>query len=185
MDPVVDCTKLVFITLRQNYEVYIKNEISIKLNLTTPNLKITFGIEKFNSKDIINLEFHQIKNDNDNTIYNFLVQLKQIEQFISRLSFDYTASNELIYKNYEFLKNIKGKQYMSCIRQKSNFNPTLRTHIWKNKSKNLTEFISDNQLMDYADVKGKEGQFSIELDSIWITDKAYGPIWLLKHGDIN
>lgn len=179
---------MVFIREKSNYRIHIKNFKSVtRLRLKTPLVCCPFGIEKWLNKEIVNIEFSNLNGDNkDNMIHNFWAQIQQIDKFFISLKYDNFAKNLYNVVPKDLLDIIKDKTYVSCIRPRGNkFNPLLRTHIKKTKSKIETVFFDNddkkNSINPY-DVKGKYGQFTIELASLWINNDVYGVTWYLNGG---
>ncbi|VVU95055.1 hypothetical protein CPAV1605_780 [seawater metagenome] len=82
-----------------------------------PGLKTPFGIEEYNNKRVINLEFTNMEGDND--IRNLFCQLSGYE--------------ENFQKNIEELKHIDDfdlcENFVSSIRKNGKFDPLIRVHI--------------------------------------------------------
>ena len=100
-----------------SYLLFLKkeNELDeIKFNL--PILRTPFGIENFNNKRVINIEFTNMENDND--VHNLYSQISGLEeQFQEQIQVD-------DFETY-------GKEFVSCIRKKGKFDPLLRVNVTK------------------------------------------------------
>jgi hypothetical protein len=131
------------------------SKMTFKLN----NVKMPFGVEKYNNKNIINLEFTNENNDDSND-YSKICLFDKYMKNLSEESSVFKLPNEL-------LELIKTKQYMPIIKQRSkNYKPLLRTHV---KGK-LTEEIEGSKEKISVD---------IELGQLWTTQYHYGVIFYI------
>ncbi|AYV82062.1 MAG: hypothetical protein Homavirus5_4 [Homavirus sp.] len=178
-----DMYNIVFVKTKNNYMIFIKNFNTLnRLRLKTPPMFTPFGIEKYNYKDIVNLEFHELKKNND--MYNFWSYLQQLDKFFINIKYENftTKLNNKIPE--EIINGIKTKTYISCIRPRDgDFNPLLRTHIKKNKNTIQSVFYDEsNTILNPNNIKSKIGNFTIELGFLWITDTQYGITWYINGG---
>lgn len=170
---------------KNNYKISFGKSIfdKEKLILKSPIMNVPFGVEKYLSKYILNLEF--TNKDKNNEMNNFYATLKQIDNFMYRLSWDEELIDESCV-SIQFIKDIYKKYYVSCIRNRNKYDPLFRTHIRKTKNKQTTEFYKiedDNRIYLLNDeICKKEGEFEIELDFVWITKDSYGLTWYVKNG---
>jgi len=178
-----DLFDIIFIKQRNNYRLYINNNNNnSRIILRTPLMNIPFGVEKYKYKDILNLEFSNV---NTNKMYNFLTAIKQIDNFFINI-----MTNDIKYKiknklPYNLLENIKGKSYVSCIKYRKNFDSLFRTHLRKTKNNIKSIFKdTDDRLLNIMDLKTNNGNFNIELESLWISNDSYGIIYYINEGVI-
>lgn len=170
-----DLTNIYFQRSKNNFKIFIKSGNKLeKIRLTTPNVLIPFGIEKYKNKEIINIEFTDLNKSNE--MYNFYTSIKQLDNFMNKLSYDNELKNKLNnnYFNSEIINCTNNKIYTSCIKERPNkFNPLLRVHIIKNKS------VSTNTiLLDTTKIKNKLCIVDIVVDSLWFTSTGYGLVIL-------
>ena len=170
------------ISQKKNYQIFFKNYgKATRFRLKTPLMKIPFGIEKYNFKEIVNLEFINTKN---NDVQNFLSSIKEIDSFFFKLKYQ-NFYNDLDCKINE--NNFLDKYYISCLRFKDNFNPLLRVHLKKNKNAIKSIFYkkdSSEEINPY-NIKGSIGTFTIEIGNIWFSNTDFGLIWYINGGYIN
>jgi hypothetical protein len=139
-------------------------------------MNIPFGVEKYNYKDILNLEFG-IKNG-DNNIHNFYVNMANIDDFFKKLSCD-KQHIEKVKIPFNILHKIMGKTYVPSVRKRYNFDPLLRVYV----KKNLKFINKDGSII--SNIKSKTGTFTIVLDSLWISKYKYGIIWSIVEANIS
>lgn len=163
---------------RLYYKVCVNH--SDKIVFTTPIMNIPFGVEYLARKDILNLQF----TEQDNA---FFKSMKKLDYFMTNFTWD----NELI-KNLkndntkDTSKILKGKNYVTCLRQKkSDFYPIIRLHL---KSKNETEFykLVDGKkvLVNQDDIKGAKCKATFEIGMLWEKDKYFGFTFYLSSCEI-
>ncbi|AYV78813.1 MAG: hypothetical protein Edafosvirus36_3 [Edafosvirus sp.] len=158
-------------TEKKNYRILFSGK---KLKINSLKVKIPFGTEKYNNKDIVNIELINYKKTNGN--YNFYSSIKQIDYIFKHLLEDDIHNNLKNTLPYGFEKEIAGKHYMSCIKENENvkFNPLLRTHL-KN-----TVITKNNNHMTKFEIKGTYAKVELELGSLWTTPTNYGIIWFIN-----
>ena len=141
--------------MKKNYTIFeeingSRNSIKFKLY----GMKCPFGIEKYYFKEIINFEF--LKKDSNNNMLNNYNKIKQLDEFFNNRD--------------EF----HGKQYMSCLRIRDNYDPLIRTHI-KQKKNILTIVTNKNNDQDtLLNIKNKLCTIELEIINLWVTDTDYG-----------
>ena len=146
---------LKLIKMKKNYTIFeetkgVRTPIIFKLyGMTCP-----FGIEKYCFKEIVNFEF--LKKDNNNNMLNNYNKIKQLDEF------------------FRDRDEFNGKQYMSCLRHRDEFDPLIRTHV-KQKKNILTEVTNKNDQIDtLLNAKNKLCIIDIEIINLWTTDINYG-----------
>lgn len=170
-----DLTNIYFQKSKNNFKIFKKSGDKLeKIRLISPTVLIPFGIEKYKNKEIINIEFTDLHKSNE--MYNFYTNIKQLDNYINKLSYDNELKKKLNnnYFNNEIINCVNNKTYISCIKERpNNFNPLLRVHIKKNK------IISTNNIpLDTTKIKNKLCIVDIEVDSLWFTSTGYGLVIL-------
>tara|TARA_B100002019_G_scaffold264715_1_gene253734 strand:- start:161 stop:739 length:579 start_codon:yes stop_codon:yes gene_type:complete len=174
---------IAFYQNKKSYNIFIYEDFMKEIIFNTPNLNIPFGIEDYNNKKILNLEFKNIKLNNN--LYNLYSNIKNVESFFINLN-----KNENIIKRpfpNNLLNDIKNKKFISSIKDKENFDPLFRIHLKKVKRKYLTTFKKkkNNEEILYHEIKKMNGIFCICLKSLWISNDSYGLIWNLQSSILN
>ena len=114
------------------------------------NMKLPFGIENYNNKRIVNLEFSN--KDDNNYMYNLYSTLKGME---NKISTDNYIENNL---------DLNGKEFVSCIRQNGKFDPLIRVNVTNDV--NIVDDIKKQQVVSGC----------IRLKKIWIWNNKWG-LW--------
>lgn len=175
---------IIFLKKNKSYKpqlISFGKKINICFNIN--NVKSPFGMELYNGKYILNIEFTNY--DNNNEIYNIYNEIKSFDDILLNLC------SENMIKKFKFeipndmLEKIKGKTYISCIKQneKSKF-PMLRTHI-KKLGNNIKTIIYKKQnniniSTDSSEIKNNICRFVIEIDSLWTNETSYGFLFMLN-----
>lgn len=153
----------------------------------TPIIKVPFGVEEYAKKDIINLEFTDYQKNND--VFNFITQIEQLDDFLSRLQNIDDNNDEFFSKSFVFninkdvLYDIKGKQYVSCIRRnKGIYDPSLRTHLRKKGKTIQSKVYKQKEQISVFDIKKHFGFFTIELGTLWTSSDQYGLVIYFNGG---
>jgi hypothetical protein len=158
----INLYNFIFTKRGKNYTILLRNGKDYgnyrKFAFCSPRLKIPFGIENYNYKKIINLQFIDYKKDNK--LYNFYSCLKQLDNFFYRLSYD-TSVNKHFSNN--LIEQLKDKKYIPTI--KKSYTPLLRTHLKETKKEIQTNIIHDGVDMSLDELKGTFCTVKIELGS--------------------
>lgn len=150
------------LSIRKQGNVYhIYDSYNKKLSFTTPIVNIPFGLEKYQKKYYINMEFTNVKTNN--YIYNFMATIQTIDNY---------------FRNLQSINNIDltKLKYYSCFKERpEQYDPMLRTMVKCN-----VEIESDypNTIFDIE--KGTFINCIIEIDNLWIYDDTYGLQWVIK-----
>jgi hypothetical protein len=161
---------------------------SKEIGFRTPPLKVNFGIERYLNNDIINIEFSNYKNNNK--VYNFYSQIKQIDTFLDKLRWnDYIKTTLDSPLSDDFINSIQDKKYLSCIKYRPNkWDPLLRTMLMKTKDTFRTKFyMKDNDKINYIDpysIKGHYCIFTIKVGNLWISNDKYGLTFYIKSCEV-
>lgn len=146
---------LVLTKIKKNYLVHErKNNTLVPIIFKLENVYCPFGVEKYQFKEIVNFEFKD--KSTNNTVLNSFSKIKQLDEFLCDRD--------------EFLN----KNYLSCLRQRSNYPWTIRTHI--KQKKNLSTIVKDKNNNEHTilDIVCKKCNVYLELSSLWCTDSNYG-----------
>ena len=173
---------IMLIPLKKNFKIYhakyYPKKIYEIIKIKTLPMGIPFGIEKYNYKDILNIEFSNM--NNNNTMYNFYSMISQIDKFFARLSYDKSIINK-VYIPKKILQNISGKSYTPSIRSRPHkFDSLLRTYV----KSNAVFHDTSNRHVNKKEIKSKSGIFTLNLNSLWISKNKYGLIWSIIDGEI-
>lgn len=126
-----------------------KNE---ELTLESPIINLPFGIEKYKSKEILNLEI----DDND-----FLKLLEELEKIFNKLCIE-----EL---------NLENDKMVSCVHKKKNYKSLLRINIKKSKHFILTEcFEGEKNVPIYNIEINNKARIIFNIGGIWVHENNYG-----------
>ncbi len=133
--------------------------IRIKLE----NVFIPFGVEKYNNKYILNLEF-EIKSNIHN---NYISILSNLE-------------NKIVNKKYETEVNIESclvnKKFISSMKT-SILGHILRAHISDTTDVFILKKDSTHMSIDKENLKGTNVNIELTLKGVWINDDSYGFYW--------
>jgi hypothetical protein len=143
----MDLTKIFLVNDKNTYRIRYGgvNKIILKV----PEVYSPFGIEKYNNKEILNLEFDYNNNDK----YNILAQIKSIDNYF------------LQFKERDEFKDLN---YMSPIKELSGNKISLRCHV-----SNKLNFKTKNSL-EVPVIKKNKFNIELEFTSIWKYNENYG-----------
>lgn len=153
-------------TYKKNYGIVNKKNERIVISIN--NVYIPFGIERYNDRDLINIELNPQKN---NQHYNLNVILSEFEKELK--------NTENLKDNY-VLRDIEQKNFHSNIKQ-NNQNFLIRTHIFG--TPDIYTNINGKKF-PIIDIKKKHANMEIELLTLWITDDNYGILFNIKSVEI-
>jgi hypothetical protein len=175
-----DLCKIKFVSQRNSYRVFISsgyvNEL-VKFN--APKMNVPFGPEKYNFKEIINLEFTD--KDSDNEMYNFFSQIASIDTFFAKLGQD-PELQKVVKLPYNVREAVAGRTYQSCIRLRpGKFDPLLRVHLKRKGNVVETDVIEEEDYKSIYQTKGKSYNAQIYIGSLWFSKDSYGVNWILEH----
>jgi hypothetical protein len=162
-----------------SFGILIKNKDEnekIKFKCDLPMLS-PFGVEKYNYKYILNLEF--TNKSNNNNMYNFFTSLWSLDKFFN----DFKKNINFLHFNVpnKIKELIKDKQYSSFIViRKDKFDPLLRLHLKFKNNKIETDFYeikNNNQmLISCNEIKNKFCQCHFEVGPLWFNKQNFGVI---------
>ena len=140
------------------------------VKLTLNNVLLPFGVEKYNDKNIINLELE----NNNNTHNNYISVIDAIENKVKNkdINIDINCHQNLI--NKTFLPTFK----------KSKLGYLLRTHLLSNTEIYILKKNNDKMLIDSSNLSNATCDLTISLKGIWIKDDSYGLYWSLSECEI-
>ena len=130
-----------------------------KVILNIKDVYSPFGIEKYNKKDILNLELTSNTNDS----HNMTVILKELDNYFKNLSNDKKELNEL---NYTSPIKIIGEKKIQ-----------IRTHL----AKKLNIKTNDQKNIE---IKNKKFNIELEFSSIWIYNENFGLVLTVNTIDL-
>lgn len=135
-----------------------------KIRIETPFVKIPFGFEHYQKKEILNL----LITENDNEKNNFVHDIKNLENYIA---------NPIHNMHPNYKTDINGKTYTSALRNNGGNGYMMRINV--KKSDNIDIVDSKGNLVYKNDIIHKNCKCIIELSSVWLYGDKYGPIWNL------
>jgi len=169
--------------LKKNFKIYhmkfdpqIRKYLYEVITIETPPMKIPFGIEKYNYKEILNIEFSDM--EKNNTMYNFHAKMSQIDNYFAGLSYKKNIIDKSrISRN--ILQELTNKSYTPSVKVRPHkFDSLLRIYT----KKNISFHDPDGRYIDKNDIKSKSGIFILNLSSLWISKYNYGLIWSIDDG---
>jgi hypothetical protein len=153
---------------RKNY--ILLNSLGEKIKITLNNVTIPFGIEKYNSTNILNIEISP-KKSNDHYNINAIIT-----------AFESELSNIELIRDKELKKELEDKGYYQNIRE-SKDGYIIRCHVL-----HMPEIFmmigKFKNLLTMSDVKKTKATVELELSLMWINDNNYGIIWSIKNIEI-
>jgi hypothetical protein len=142
---------------------YSSQIVKIKLN----NIFIPFGVEKFNNKHILNLEFDK----NINTHNNYISVLSSLENKINNKIYDTEINVESILVNKLFTTSLK----------ESILGHILRTHITDSTEIFILKKDLSKMPIDKENLKGTNVNIELTLKGLWVNDEKYGLYWNINN----
>ena len=130
-----------------------------KIKFSLNNIVIPFGVEIYNSKEIVNIEIQPKNNDS----YNYISIIESIENKIKNSKLD-------IIKNKNLILSIKDSKYGKI----------LRTHLIKDPEIYIKSKTDTKINLMKTNLKNSESNVNISLKGIWIKDDSYGLYWSLS-----
>ena len=127
------------------------------------NIFLPFGVEKFNNKYILNLEFEKTSNIHN----NYISTLQLFEKNILEKKYESEINIESILINKKFLSSLKD----------SKLGNILRTHISDSTSVFILKKDSSKMEIDKENLKGTTTNIEITLKGLWINNDTYGFYW--------
>ncbi len=127
------------------------------------NIFLPFGVEKFNNKLILILEFEKSSNIHNNYIYTLL----SFEKKILDKKYESEINIESILINKKFISSLK----------ESKLGNILRTHITDSTNVFILKKDSSKMDIDKENLKATTTNLDITLKGIWVNDDSYGFYW--------
>ena len=135
-----------------SYLLGIQDNNQIKdIIIETPIVRTPFGIEDYNNKQIINIEFSN--KDHDNDVFNFYNTVKSYEKAIL---------DTVVVDDY----NLDNLDYVTSIRQSGKFDPMIRVNLTNNSEIPLNGCPKNTKL-----------KAQIRLKKIWVWKERWGLYW--------
>ena len=154
-----DSKKIILIEDKKNYR--IRYSAVDKLIINISNAYSPFGIEKYNKKDILNIEL----TNNSNINNNIISLIKEIDNYFLNLG--------------EIKSEFKNFIYTSPIKNISDEKINIRCHL-SNKLKIKTK---DNNPESFI-LKKKNFKIELEFSSIWLFNESYGIVLTINSIDL-
>lgn len=147
--------------LNRTYKIFIKGE---KYKFKTSKCKMPFGIERYNNKDIINLEFDTNMNDG----HNYIAMMKHCDKIFSKIQ----ESGARMQK--KFIEDIQDKYYITSLKERDLGKVHHRCHVKKGTN---IDIILDEKYKE-SDIYAE-----IEMENIWISKDMFGIVWMITKID--
>jgi hypothetical protein len=139
--------------------IFAPETIKFKLE----NIFLPFGVESFNNKYILNLEFESSSNLHNNYISTLL-----------------TFEKKILEKKYETEINIESllinKKFVSSIKD-SKLGKIVRAHISDSTNVFILKKDSSKMNIDKENLKGTSTNIELTLKGLWVNDDSYGFYW--------
>jgi hypothetical protein len=146
----------------KSFSIYSTENKKILMQLK--NVVMPFGLEKYKSSNILNINIDSEINDEHIIYYNLINSLE----------------NEL--KHLVIDKTFENKKYSCCLKKTIN-GFILRTHIYKKPDIYIMLGKYKNSLT-FAELKKSTANIDIELSLVWLFDDKYGILWTVKNIEI-
>ena len=147
-----------------------------KLRICTPPISLPFGVEAYNKKEIVNIVMDKKVNSHN----NLFADIDLLDRIVDNFSGNRDNKSQLpfIYANANLFSDVKGKQYISAIRENT-ITKILRTTVAKNIS--ISKMVNNKKVMaSRDDVKGCKAICKITFDNIWVYGQTYGMGWIIE-----
>lgn len=148
------------------------------LKMKSPIGNLLFGLESYNKKEILNVEF---RSDQDNETRNFVHHLKTLEKSYEQFSLD-VFDKDLPFLTLPpgFIKEAKGKTFTNSIKDNGKNSTIVRMHT---KNVNIYKKDKDGKQIPCTrdDVKGKKAIIDFELGNLWMYGANYGLLWYVTN----
>jgi hypothetical protein len=184
-------SNMMLVKLKKNHSVFIKNNFGKKIRfiVKATGFRCPFGVEKYNYKYIINLQFSNMKN---NITQNNFTIFTQIDNFLKGLSNEKNKP-KCNYISEQFCKELEKLQFNPSIKMfdaldnldengNSKYDPLLRVHL-KKSGKNITtktfkRYNHKLEIVPLEMIKGKNLEVHLEMSTMWLTNINYGIIYI-------
>jgi hypothetical protein len=181
---------LYFKKQKNSYRLFIKSGRRLQLiKFKLRNVLCPFGIETFNNKKIVNLEFCNYQKDNNS--YNNYIFFKRIDEIFSKFSRgrDYLKKFRNIGIYSDINEKVLNATYKSSIREKKSdekgdYDPLFRVYLRKVRNKVVTKFYvrkdGEHFQVPPLEIKSRKVEVELELSNMWIREGMYGLIWVIN-----
>lgn len=155
----IDEDKISIVYQNKGYRILLFGK---KYKFITESCKIPFGVEKYGNKEIINLEFDTL---NDNDQLNYSTTIKYIDSIFAKIK-----KESKIYMPPGFKKKMENK-YFSLSTKERGYGKVHHRCYMKNGG--------DFSILSIDNIKVLNVCAEIELDHLWIHNDMYGIVWLV------
>jgi hypothetical protein len=147
-----------------DYQIKNKNFINVlsesnKIKFNLNNIVIPFGVEIYNSKEIVNIEIQPKNNEQ----YNYISEIEALENKIKENTLQ-------VLKDKNFIPTFKDSKYGKI----------LRTHLTKDPEIYIKTKNDSKLNLLKSNLKNSVSNVKISLKGIWIKDESYGLYWSLS-----
>lgn len=137
-----------------------------QIKMTLNNVFLPFGTEKYNDKNIINLELEKL----NNTHNNYISIISSIEEKIKNKNIDLDIN---------CLQHLTNKIFFPTLKT-SKLGYLLRTHLLSSTNIYILKKNNDKLIIDGSNLTNATCDISLLLKGIWITDANYGLYWEIQ-----
>jgi hypothetical protein len=134
-----------------------------KIKFELNGVVIPFGVEIYNSKEIVNVEIQP----KDNVQYNYISEIESLENNIKESK----------------LQTLKDKNFISTFKE-SKYGKILRTHLIRDPEIYIKTKNDSKMTLAKSNIKNTTSNVKISLKGIWIKDNSYGLYWSLSECEI-
>lgn len=145
----------------------ILNNSSQIIKIKLDNIFIPFGVEKFNNKLVLNLEFDK----NINTHNNYISVLSSLENKINNKTYATEINVESVLVNKVFTSSLK----------ESILGSILRTHITDSTDIFILKKDLSKMPIDKENLKGTNVNIELTLKGLWVNDEKFGLYWNINN----
>jgi hypothetical protein len=166
----LDLEEVIFIKTKKNTEKNTETYVMIgeneKITINLNKVRIPFGYENYNNKDVLNIELSPKKNNSHYNIYSYIY------------GFEEMLSDRKNIKNKELRKKLSGKTYYPNMRE-SKCGYIVRSYKYSSPEIYMMNggFKTD---LTSLDIGKTISNVELELGSLWISDTSYGFVWNIK-----
>lgn len=151
-----------------DYQIKNKNFINVlfetkKIKFELNGVVIPFGVEIYNSKEIVNVEIQP----KDNVQYNYISEIESLENKIKESK----------------LQVLKDKNFIPTFKE-SKYGKILRTHLISDPEIYIKTKNDSKMTLAKTNIKNTISNVKLSLKGIWLKDDSYGLYWSLSECEI-